>query len=329
MRAASLVCAILLIGISSSSRDSRTVAPVPDQFEIGRRTFWDFGPPFNYYDLFFVRPNGEGAAVERVILTPPADECSAPAKVEFASAQLKDPPPSLLGSMNPCSIPEKELKRKPKDCTHRQHFSGADIVLRVRCGTQVRVIPAHIFEDYWFNPASKAPKVTTTLMELTKRLDDAVGPGVMEKPVFEVSNSSESPQLPPDSPDHRALGAGEFDGLFAWSRDRLSDLYHSSQKFPPSPTVRLLSTAPYEPESVILPNYPPIALAARIEGQVTFEANIDSSGTPSNIVFVNGHRLLTAAVQYALNSWKFTKEADNRQIHGTFEFLLNCHSHQP
>lgn len=329
MRWSALILAVLIVSTCAWSDDPRPNATRPEQFEIGRRTFFDFGPPFDFYDLFFVRPSGEGAAVERVILTPPADECLAPAKVEFASAQLKDPPASLLGSMNPCAIPEKELKRKPKDCKHCQHFSGAEIVLRVRCGTQVRVIPAHIFEDYWFNPAAKAPKMTTSLMELTKRLDDAVGPGVMEKPVFDVSNSSESSKVPPDSPDRRALGAGEFDGLFAWSRDRLSDLYHSSQNFPPSPTVRLLSTAPYEPESVILPIYPPIARAARIEGQVTFEADIDSSGSPTNIVFVNGHRLLTAAVQDALNSWKFPKEADNRQIHGTFEFLLNCHSHQP
>ncbi len=28
----------------------------PDQFEIGRLTYFDFGPPFDYYEIFMIRP---------------------------------------------------------------------------------------------------------------------------------------------------------------------------------------------------------------------------------------------------------------------------------
>ena len=327
MRVAILCGVVLLLSVSSQTRDARTVSSMPDQFEIGRRTFFDFGPPFNFYDLSVIRPNGNGSSVERISLTPAADECLAPAKIEVASAQMSDSPATLLGSMNPCAIPEKELK--PDDCKHCQRFSGADVVLRVQCGKQVRLIPSHIFEDYWFNPAAKPPKTTFSLLQLLKRIDDAIGRGVMDKPMFDFGGDQSSPAKLPDSAALRELSAGEFDELFKGGGDKPSDLYSSAQKIPPAPSVRLVSTVPYEPESSVLPNYPPIARAASVEGQVAFTAGIDSNGTPTNVVFESGNPLLQSAVRGALYSWKFPRDTNNQQIHGTVEFLLNCHRHQP
>ena len=78
------IVASLLLAISSVAFASkaRTEPATPSQFEIGRHTFFDFGPPFNYYEIFVVRAVSGGTHVERITLTPAADKC-------YRSARLK------------------------------------------------------------------------------------------------------------------------------------------------------------------------------------------------------------------------------------------------
>jgi hypothetical protein len=264
MRCAFLFAFTILLALSVQAQTTRISAPLPDQFEIGRRTFWDSGPPFNYYDIFIVRPADEGANVERIIVTPAANECFAPAKVEIASASIHSTPAELLGSMHPCAIPEKVLRRKPKNCKNCARFSGADEVIRVRCGTRTRIIHAHIFEDYWFNPEAGVPKNSFSMMELVNRLDHAVGPGVMDKAMITIPNE-ENTSSNDDPVPLQDLVAGKYDELFEGAADKVSDLSRASQNAPPAPTVRLLKSDPFAPESPILPKYPPVARAARAE----------------------------------------------------------------
>jgi hypothetical protein len=40
-----------------------------------------------------------------------------------------------------------------------------------------------------------------------------------------------------------------------------------------------------------------------------------------------GNRLLQLGLREAIQSWKFPQDAINQEIHGTIEFLLNCHMH--
>ena len=254
-----------------------------------------------------VHPNGAGAAVDRIILTPPVDKCVAPAKIEFASAQLNDSPAALLGTMNPCAIPEKELK--PKDCKHCQRFSGADVAMRVLCGTQVRVIPEHIFEDYWFNPNVMPPKNTSSILGLLKRLDDAVGPGVMDKRVFDLPNNHEPPAKSADSPVFQRLGAGEYDNLFRDAPDIPSELYLSAQNSPTVLSIHLLTSVPYLPESFQLAEFPSCCKSGyRRDGQVNFTADVDSAGAPTNISLEGDQRILQWPIWKTIGSWKYPKE---------------------
>jgi TonB family protein len=326
MRYSLIVCAVLILAGEALSQNRQIVSPQPNQFEIGRRTFFDFGPPFNYYELFIVRPAASRASIDRIIVTPPGNACLAPAKVEIAHASINESPSSLLGSRNLCSIPEKELQRELKRCKNCLVFSGANVVMRVQCGTQTRLIRSDILDRDMFDPAAKTPEHTSSTMRLLKRLDDASGPGVMEKPMFAIPDEGKPQVMESDSVALQDLAAGKYDELFKGAPDKPSDLYRAAQNLPAAPSVRLLTSVPFAPEVSVLPKYPALARAASIEGQVTFTAETDSSGGLTNVAFVNGHRLLQAAVQEALNTWKFPKEALNQQIHGTIEFLLNCHA---
>ena len=122
MRYSVRVCAALIFGsvlflcTQASPQKRAANMTVPGQFAIGRHTFIDVGPPNDFYELFLVRSASDDISVQRFTLTPPGDRCIAPAKFERASGSIRGTPAELLGSTNPCPIPEKDLHRELKRC---------------------------------------------------------------------------------------------------------------------------------------------------------------------------------------------------------------------
>jgi len=55
----------------------------------------------------------------------------------------------------------------------------------------------------------------------------------------------------------------------------------------------------------IEPKYPPLALSARIQGQVQLKAIISKSGEIQNLVLVSGHPLLVPAAIEAVQRWRY------------------------
>jgi hypothetical protein len=97
-------------------------------------------------------------------------------------------------------------------------------------------------------------------MQLLGRLDDAVGPGTMDRPIFLLPEKGEQPENVMDSPTLRDVSAGKYDALFQGAPDKPSDLYRAAQDHPFSPVVRLLySSVPLGEGTFIPPTYPPIA----------------------------------------------------------------------
>lgn len=327
MRCRALTCFLLLCS-PAFPRDRKAEAPMPTQFEIGRQTFFDFGPPFNYYELLLVHPAVGGSSIDRIILTPSADTCTQPAKIETKHVLTNDSIGTLLGSTNPCAIPEKELRRELKRCKKCLVFSGVIVRMRVQCGTQTRIIRSDILDKDMFDPAPNTPLHTSWTMQLLRRLDDAVGPGVMDKPVFAIPDENQAPGNAQYFAGLEDVRAGKYDELFAGASDKPSDLYVAAQYRPPAPTVRLLSSSPLQPEVFVPPSYPPIARAAKIEGFVTFNVTIDPGGNATNFVLENGHPMFRGAVEKAVSEWKFSKEAANQKIRAAVEFVLNCPAKQ-
>ncbi|SRR6266403_2521006 len=297
--------------------------PAPEQVEIGRHTYFDFGPPFDFYELFIIRSAGNGSSIERITITPAGSKCFAPGKVETQVATTTDSVASLLGSTNPCLISEKELRRELKRRKKHLIFSGANVVMQVRCGTQERLIRSDILDRDMFDPTAKAPEHTAWTMRLLSRLDQIVGPGVIDKPVFAISEEK-IPDKFPDSTNLRDLGEGKYDALFQGAPNRPSDLYRVAQIAPPSPSVRLLHSAPAEPEVLIKPQYPKLARMTLVEGQVEFRVDVDTNGNATNVTIESGHALLRTAVKVAVGAWRFPREVPGLQIHATLEFRLNC-----
>jgi hypothetical protein len=297
----------------------------PDHFIIARHTFVDVGPPNDFYELFLVTPNANGALIHKITLTPATDACLVPAKVETASASIADSPAKLLGTANPCRIPEKELRSELKRCKNCLVFSGANVAMQVQCGAETRLIRSDVLDKDMFDPKPNTPKHTSWTMRLLTHLDHPFGPGVLDKPMFPNVVNEE----PPVKEEHYSpmlldLSAGKYDVLFKDAPDRPSDLYRASQIKPAIPSVHLVSSAPFQPTEPILPKYPPLARAAHVEDAVNFKIAVDASGGVRGITFHSGSPLLRGAVEEAVSNWKFSEEAFNKQVQATVDFSLNC-----
>jgi len=143
----------------------RPLSPTqPDAFVIGVQTFFDFGPPFNYYEIFLVHPNGNGSSLVRIALTPPGDACLIPTKIEVASTSVAEAPSALLGAANPCAVPEKDLRRELKRCKKCLVFSGANTAMQVQCQSQTRILRSDILDKDMFAANPDTPKHTSWTM---------------------------------------------------------------------------------------------------------------------------------------------------------------------
>src|SRR5208337_202153 len=270
MRCGKFIGALLILCGPALPAERPPATARPDHFEIGRHTFIDIGPPFDFYELFIVWATENGTSIERFTLTPPGAACMTPAKLETASATVSESVAALLGSTNPCAIPEKALQRELKRRREGLVFSGADVFMRVPCGTQTRLIRADILDRDMFDAAPNTPENTSWTMRLLGRLDQAIGgPGVLDKPIFSIPGAEELPAKDLDPETLRHLSAGDYDALFQGAPDKPSDLYRAAQIHPPPPTVRLLRVVPTPPEVSALPEYPPLARLAHIEGVVS------------------------------------------------------------
>ena len=151
----------------------------------------------------------------------------------------------------------------------------------------------------------------------------------MEKPLFQ--QVSVDPPQPLPSPRYasilREIEAAEYDALFPGVKDpeKLSVLYKQTQKNDnPQPSVRLKSSSPVAPLNLIAPNYPPLALAVRIEGEVGVAFEVRPDGSPENARIVSGHALLKQAVLDAIAEWKLPVVSAGQTVQAIIEFSTNC-----
>lgn len=324
MRILSILLAILCLACPGLPQERGSTTEKPTQFVIGIHTFFDFGPPFDFYEIMLVRSADNGASIERMTLTPAGDLCFSPAKYEIANGSLTETVPALLGKTDPCKIPEKELVRERKRCKKCMVFSGAKVAMQVQCGNQTRIIRSDILDRDMFDPAAQTPEHTSWTMQLLQSLNKSLGPGVMDKPMLEITKADELPDKSSDPATLGQLETGKYDGLFQGAPDKPSDLYRAAQERRPPPTVKLLNSLPIAPENFPLPGYPPLARVTRTDGTVSVKIEVDANGAVTNIVFESGHPLLRAAVQDSVSHWKFPKSAASQEVEATIQFALNC-----
>lgn len=77
-----------------------------------------------------------------------------------------------------------------------------------------------------------------------------------------------------------------------------------------------------------MPQYPPLARQARVQGKVQFSAIIGRDGTIQNLQLISGHPLLVPAARDAIRQWVYKPTVLNSETVEVitqieFTFVLN------
>jgi hypothetical protein len=216
---------------------------MPERLEIGRHTFFDGGDE-HFYEVFLVRPEEKGTSIQRVRFKASRAECARPEDLEFSSATVSQSLDSLLGSFNPCAIPEKELRRELKRCKHCSVFSYSDVTMEVHCGAQTRLIRADVLDRDWFGPKSNSRKNTDWTMDFLQRLDQAVGAGLIQQPVFPPPQQSMRPKIELDPELRKTLEDGGYDALFPRAPHKPSEIFACAAKESSAPEIQFECVSP-------------------------------------------------------------------------------------
>jgi hypothetical protein len=311
-----------MLMLASGSNAAKPVAPQPDGFLIGRRTFFDFGPPFEYFEVFSVQTAGKGTRMERIQMTPPGDKCAQPAAIEASMGSIDETVSDLLGSKNPCTIPTKELNREIKPCPHCMTFSGADIVMQVSCGAETRRIRMDVLDRDMFDAHPATTEHTSWTMSLLNKLDRVLGSTIMDRPAFTLKQPASLPELA-RTPLMDDLEKGTLNSLFWRGSFSPSEIFRESRTLPqPSTTELIASSVP--PATYELPKYPPIARLAHVGGQVSVTVRITPDGHASKPLFSRGNPVLLGATEASVASWTFPPDAAGRDVKIVIQFNLNC-----
>jgi TonB family protein len=316
---------ICVLGLVCSLAAAQTPSSgMPTQLTIARHTFFDFGPPNDFYEIIEVAQEVNELSVQRALVTPEGIACVQPAKVELSSGKLHESMDKLLQAKNPCAIPQRELKREQRRCKKCLVFSGVDVTMQVTCAGEIRHIRTDILDRDLFGSRPNKPKNTSWSMAVLQGLDSAIGPGVMDKPIFPVNTAQPAPSASGNLVDQ--ILAGNFDRLFG-PQVKVSAIARDAIKGPPSPpTIQIEQVSPVAPIAPVLPNYPPIAKLAHVQGLVEATFDVGEDGVVRNINFVSESRLqmLQAAVMESLSKWKFPDSAWGKNEKVSIRFQLKC-----
>ncbi|HTZ49893.1 MAG TPA: hypothetical protein VMH20_20070 [Verrucomicrobiae bacterium] len=225
-------------------------------FVLGVNTYFDFGPPNNYYEIFIVAPTTAGSKVEKFTLTPLARKCTAPEKTEYVEKISTLSVKELLAGVDPCNVSEKALKKERRRKTKELNFSGANVAMQVTCGGTTKTMEMRVLERDWFLAHPDTPRNTSWTLELLSKLRDLTGPSVMDKPMLAVAERGPRAPLSADPVSLENLNTGKYDALFPDAIEKASEIYHASLIQLPQSTVTLVSSTPVDPVQFTLPPFP-------------------------------------------------------------------------
>ncbi len=322
-RASIFLCMFLFAYIFAAAQQKP--ATFPSEIVISQHTFFDFGPPFDYYEVITVDRTRTGLSVERVLVTPAGDECIQQPTVEVQTGTLHGTMAELFENENPCEIPDNVLDAESSRCKNCMRLSGADVTLHVGCEKRDRQLRMDILDRDMFDRAPKTPQYTSLTMRIMTKLNQALGPGVMEKPAFAAitPNFHASSSNLRETMIVRELMKGKFDNFFD-SKPLISELAHESKETKSPTSVEFIEFSPFNPTSVELPTYPPIAEMSHVQGDVTVRFDVSQEGKAENLAFVKGSKLLESTMATAIAKWRFPAVASGHEEQATINFQMNC-----
>lgn len=297
-------------------------SPSDSSLVIGQQSFIDAGQNLRFYQIYLLTPKGNTTSVKRLTVTPGHDACSA-STVEASEGILPETTSRLLSNENPCSVPEKALDREAGRCKDCAVSGGAHIVMEFACHDSTHLAHFEVLDKDIFEPHPDTPKYTSRIYQLLKRVNATLGNNVMDRPVSLTGDQKPQP-LPPPSPELNDLAKGSFDRLFEGSPEKPSVLYQQTREPQRLPTVTLKQSDPIAPLTAKLPEYPPSAKMAHVDGDVAIRLVINPDGTTTSVSALSGPSILQRGTLETANQWQFSKQPQSTTVNAIVSYRMNC-----
>jgi hypothetical protein len=244
-----------------------------------------------------------------------------PATIEEQSVVLHKIMSELLEGRNPCAIPEKDLHREVKRCKNCQVFSGVNVTMQASCGAKDRQLRMDILDRDIYDTRTPTPTNTSWSMRVLSTLNESLGPGSESKPAFQMGVATHHDV--PNTPLVNAIRDERYDDLFGKDSGVSKIVVEAEQPPPPPPSAEIETVEPAAPASMEAFKYPPIAVAAHVEGEVTASFEVDADGRAQKIS-LEGPKMLQLGVGDAISGWRFPESAWGKAGRAAVRFQLNC-----
>ena len=138
--------------------------------------------------------------------------------------------------------------------------------------------------------------------------------------------------IPPPAVDLGGVGVENGTGTRATLNAVMNSIASAMSSAAPKPTVTHRPRLSHMMEGNLIcrvePRYPPLAIQARIQGDVVLQAMISRSGTIENLQLVSGHPMLVRAAMEAVRQWRYrpyilNDETIEVETQVTVKFVLN------
>jgi TonB family protein len=311
---------------------------VPSSLYVVSAFFSDDGPEF-YYRVIDVRKEGQNYIVRYSRVATVNLYC--PRRiVQSVDAKLPRPPSKLVKSSNPCTIKPNELDAAVKKYARSEGVLEAiSFGVVAQCGGSEVVLRLPISQNVDLVRLRRANSSMAGLWDLASAItDSAFG----SKDVFHDRTDAEDlvlqrtgervvPQLISGEYD-AGLAAAVQGNVGSWKTPKFRDLLAdyrgpvSAEEAKTGFVPQLLEAGKYQFSRFVVPKYPPLAMLARIQGNVELRLILDlDTGQVLEVEAVSGHPLLKPSAIEAAKQWRIEpKSITSQGLNLTVQYALRC-----
>jgi TonB family protein len=313
--------------------------PLPSQLYIVSQFFSDYGPSL-YYRVTEVVPDGRDTIVRYTRIANSNIFC--PRRiVQSVEARLRNRSPAdLIKGNNPCAVKSEDLRTAVrKYSTIQGTFETIRFGIEAQCGSSSVVLGLPISQSVDMKRLNRAEPKMARLWYLVSDIDDPV---FGSKDIFHDRTEADDAALQfAGQRIASELASGKYDaGLAAAAGVTLGDgaspTFRGLLENYRGPVTALEANAGYVPEllnaasyrfsTFVTPEYPRIAMTARIQGRVKLRLTVElSTGEVKAVEAVEGNRLLQPSALAAAKLWRFEPQSTGTEPLGvTLDYALHC-----
>jgi TonB family protein len=287
--------------------------------------------PLWYDYVLDVTPVDRGVLIRDIRLAPLNSYCNRPVTVKAAERVVPNSNVKSLAKIPLCSFNEADVAAAIEAARSKSIESIDDSVrftIVAKCGTTSRIFDLPFPELMDFALLKRKNPAVASLWNLSLSIRRRVFGKNFS--FYGVSRSQDSSFQELGSRLAPALKSGMYDQGFARDAPLSSvmDDYVGPVEDPNSAHVELFGVSSARFRKYMAPRFPPLALQARIQGDVRLRIRVEiQTGDVQVLEVISGHPLLVDAALAAVRQWQFQPDADLQKTYEVgLKFDLGCSS---